>query len=363
MATYRTDCRHFSGYRPCHLGGQCEGCDGYAVAEPRILFINIDALGDVLRNTSVVNAIRRAHPCAGLTWLTQERAVPLLEGNPQVDRVLSLSPGVQAILDCLEFDLVLNADKSLQAGALAMRCRTTERRGFGVNEHGAIVPLNAEAEFLYRMGLDDHLKFFENTRSAQAILCEALGFAHQNEPYVFTVDDRSSLPRRMVGFNTGCGPKWPQKKLSIERAADIIRYIFAETNEPVLLLGGPDDTADHAELARMLGERVERTPTDHGLRVGAVHLNRVDVVLTGDSLGMHMAIGLEKEVVAWFGPTSPAEIDLYGRGEKMVTDFGCAPCWSRGCSESVSCNQVADTRDIAAAVLRRLAVLGCTQGR
>ena len=36
---------------------------------------------------------------------------------------------------------------------------------------------------------------------------------------------------------------------------------------------------------------------------------------------MHMAIALRKHAVAWFGPTSAPEIDLYNRGVKLVS--GC----------------------------------------
>jgi ADP-heptose:LPS heptosyltransferase len=41
-----------------------------------VLLINLDALGDVLRTTALVPAIRRALPGVRLTWLTDPRAVP-----------------------------------------------------------------------------------------------------------------------------------------------------------------------------------------------------------------------------------------------------------------------------------------------
>ena len=50
-------------------------------------------------------------------------------------------------------------------------------------------------------------------------------------------------------------------------------------------------------------------------------MNACDIVVSGDSLGMHMAIGLKKWVVAWFGPTCHQEIDLYDRGAKFLLRF------------------------------------------
>lgn len=314
------------------------------------MLINLDALGDVLRNTSVLPSIRRAYPRARVTWLTRPRAASLLEGNPLIDRIIRLEPGVDTLLQTLTFDLVLNADKTMVAGGLAMSCRATERRGFGIDEHGSIVALNAEAAYLYRMGLDDHLKFKVNQRSAQDLLCEAFGFQYARDPYVLHAERPAGLRRLRVGFNTGCGPKWPLKKIAIPTVEAAIARIVHETGEPVLLLGGPEDTQTHEALAERLGEAVVRSPTTEGIQVGAAHMDRVDVVVSGDSLGMHMAIGLGKHVVAWFGPTSAPEIDLYGRGVKLISEMACSPCWSPICQELVPCSARVSPAAIATAV-------------
>ena len=41
--------------------------------------------------------------------------------------------------------------------------------------------------------------------------------------------------------------------------------------------------------------------------------------VTSDSLGMHIAIARGIPVVAFFAPTSAAEIDLFGAGEKVIS--------------------------------------------
>jgi ADP-heptose:LPS heptosyltransferase len=339
VSNHRTDCRFFTGYRPCRYGGQCVGCDKHRPIELDILLINLDALGDVLRTTALLPAIRRQAPNARITWLTRPRALPLLEGNPDVDRVLSLGVEADILLRSLTFDVVLNADKSMTAGALAMQVNARERRGFGIDPTGAIIPLNSSAQHLYNMGLDDALKFHGNQRTAPDLLAEALGFEHRRDGYVLKLEHSEVGPPRRVGFNTGCGPKWPLKKLSLDVTEASVRQIAAITGEPILLLGGPEDRDDHRSLAQRLGSLVERTPLDRGLRHGAAQVDRCDVVVTGDSLGMHMAIALDKHVVAWFGPTSPQEIDLYDRGVKVLADVQCAPCWKPACPETIPCRE------------------------
>ena len=44
-----------------------------------------------------------------------------------------------------------------------------------------------------------------------------------------------------------------------------------------------------------------------------------DLVITSDSLCLHVAVARRTPVVAFFAPTSAAEIELYGLGQKVVS--------------------------------------------
>lgn len=339
MAEYRTDCRWFDGYKPCRFGRSCVGCPHHAPPAPDVLVINLDALGDVLRTTSTVRALRRAHPAARITWLTAARAAPLLVGNPDVDRVMVLGVEAQVELWSRRFDLVLNADKTPAAASLADRVEATERRGFGMLPNGAIVPRNPGAQALYDLGLDDRAKFFDNQRTELELLCAAWELPFGADPYVLNLapSEAAPGPKRKVGFNTGCSPAYPFKKLGMETQAAAIRSLAHDLGEPVLLLGGPEDTERNQALAERLGAAAELGPTTGGLRSGAAEVDRCEVVVSGDSLGMHLAIARKKHVVAWFGVTVPAEIALFGRGIKLQADVGCAPCWRTHCDEEPKC--------------------------
>ena len=240
-----------------------------------------------------------------------------------------------------------------------MQVEADERRGFGLSPEGAIVPFNPSAWPLYALGLDDEAKFRVNQRTEQDLLAEAMGFSHERDPYVLALEpfEKRDSPPRKVGFNTGCSPLYPYKKLPLAVLADAIRAVATDLDEPVLLLGGPEDTERNATLAQALGPLVEPTPTTEGLRRGLAEIDRCDVVVTGDSLGMHMAIGLGKHVVAWFGPTCPQEIDLYDRGIKLLAEVGCAPCWKKRCDNDPMCH------DRVPVELIRTAVLDCLDAR
>jgi heptosyltransferase-2 len=51
----------------------------------------------------------------------------------------------------------------------------------------------------------------------------------------------------------------------------------------------------------------------------AALIDLCDVLITSDSLAMHVGVARDVRTVAFFAPTSAAEIELYGLGEKVVS--------------------------------------------
>lgn len=356
--TNRTDCRLFTGYRPCHPGRVCDGCEHYDPIQGEVLIINLDAMGDVVRTTAQLPALRRAWPRARISWLTRPRALPLLAGHPLLDRAIPLGLEALCELRARQFDLLLCVDKGRVACGLATTLQAHTKRGFGLDEHGAIVPLNPQAAYLYRTGLDDGLKFRVNTLSEPAMLAQALSLPWEREPYRLHLAEHERVgPQRRVGFNTGASPGWPRKRLERGLQAEAIRLVHQSTGEPVLLLGGPEDAQRNAWLVDRLEGAAELSPTDGGLRLGAAHVARCQVVVSADSLGMHLALAVGCHVVAWFGPTCPQEIDLFDRGIKLLAPVDCAPCWDAGCTREPACDSSLEP------ALIRDAVVDCLDAR
>jgi heptosyltransferase-2 len=339
------DCKVFTGYKPCVPHKVCEGCQDRQPMGTRILIINLDALGTVLATTAQLPALKRAYPNSHITWITRKASLPLFENNPFVDHLVEWNDENRMVLLQQKFELALNADKSPPAAAFMNVVNAETKRGFGLNENGAIIPLNAGAEYSYRMGVDDVFKFRENTRTGNDILAEAWEIPYQRDGYVLQLspDEMKQCARwkvelgledapLIIGFNTGCSENFSLKKLEVETQAAVIRQIAAEMPEvKIILLGGREDTERNQKIAELSEGAAIQTPTTLGLRTGIILENLADVVVSGDSLGMHIAIGLRKYVIAWFGLSCAAEIDLYDRGVKIIRDLDCAPCWKKIC--------------------------------
>jgi ADP-heptose:LPS heptosyltransferase len=360
------DCKHFTGYKPCFPHVDCtSGCVNNVPRGKRILIINLDAMGHVLVTTSLLQAIKRKYPRSHISWITLPSAADLLGNNPYVDVVYTWGPETWLILQSMKFDQVLNVDKSQRACSLMMSLNAKRKLGFGMNGDGVIIPLNKEAEYLYRLGLDDQLKFRINQKTLPEILHETFGLKFKRDEYVlnlsaeelaFCQNCRKEIGIEdsdfVVGFNTGCSPFYPNKKMTVEQHVRIIERLSTLDRIKLLLLGGPGDTERNSEISRIVGDKAISTPTREGLRRGICYENLCDLVITGDTLGMHLAIALKKYVVVWFGVSCWSEIELYGRGVKLIPEgLECSPCWKHQCPYNLECIQMIDLDRICDLVL------------
>jgi heptosyltransferase-2 len=358
-------CKKFSGYKPCYSYKNCleNGCQNDTPETHmgvKILFISLEALGAVLDNTAVLPAIKRKFPESTIYWLTMESAQKILHNNKLIDRVFVWTDEHRMILRNIEFDYVMNSDKADYACAFTNEVKAKKKLGFVLNEDGKIVPANEGAVYSYILGVDDQLKFRDNKRSGLEILHEAFELEYKMDEYSFELDDEEKSfvesykkeikydpSKTYVGFNTGCSTLFPNKKMTIDQHVKLINELAQDENKVIVLLGGREDTERNALIMESIDKKIRHkvisTPSTLGLRRGACFMEISDIVISGDSFGMHMAIALRKYVIAWFGLSCAAEIELYNRGEKLLPEgLECSPCWKRVCPYNLECIQMID---------------------
>ena len=265
--------------------------------------------------------LKRRYPGGSVFWAVDEESVDLLKNNPYIARIIPFTPENLPSLFVASFDVLICLDKDPAATALATKIDCPRKFGFGMNEHGNLTIFNAAAEYAYRLGIDDDLKFFKNRKTYQETIYEAAEIVPQNDPYVFSLADENRrkaqtyLSRRRIkgrrpaiGLNTGAGSKFGTKQWPPEHFRRLIRLLTTKLGADVFLLGGERERAMNRSLERAAAKGVYNTGTDHSLLDFAGFIEAMDVVVSSDTLGMHLAIGLGKKVVALFGSTCPQEI-------------------------------------------------------
>ncbi len=367
----RTDCSYFSGAKPCGKNITCDSsCTQFKKRGKQILLIHLGALGAVVRSTALLKSIQRKYPDSQITWVTAKPANQLLKNHPDIHRVLTLSETDLLILSVLTFDVAFVIDKSIEATGILKKTNAREVYGFVADETGVIHFHNLKAEELWQIGLSDEIKFKLNKKTEIQLITEALELEYRKDDYSLPLENSetdlrylrhqqwsSNNQKVVVGLNTGCANVITAKKLSVENHRELIRKLQKNSNLSIVLLGGPEDTERNIEIA-MGYQNVILSPTTAGLRDGLVSVAATDIVITGDSLGMHMAIAQKKQVIAWFGPTCAHEIELYGRGEKLLSKAPCGPCWKRSCHKPVMCYDLVNLDEIIHAVQKSIHELG-----
>ena len=358
MSTLHTDCRYFRTDRPCRphkiYGSVCSTCTHHAPVATRVLIIKLDATGDVLRSTSLLKPLHTAMPASHVTWLTRREAIEVLAPNSMIDEVVPLDPEALLMLQTQPFDIVINPDASMTSSRLATLARAADKRGFVVDDAGRLVPLNDDASQWYEMGLNDRLKK-ENARTYQSILLAIAGLPATEHPITWEVTDEEAAFARnfayghgiapddelIIGLNTGAGGRWRWKKWTADGYETLVRALLAEyPSAKILLYGGPEEVERNHGLAELAPGRLVDTGTRNTLRRFGALVDLCDVMVTGDTMALHLASALGKRVVALFGPTSASEIELYGRGTKVAPlDLSCLGCYLSDCNVTPSCMQ------------------------
>jgi heptosyltransferase-2 len=359
-------CKRFSGYKPCFPDHNCwlDGCKDNIPIGTKILIINLDAMGDVLMTTAQLPAIKRKFPESTIFWITLKNTLPLLFNNDLVDHVYPYDFESLSILKEMNFDYIMNVDKSQRSSSLANSLNAKVKLGFGLNQDGKIIPLNEGAFYNYNLGMDDNLKFRLNKKTGQEYLAETFELPYRRDEYVFnfTNEEKNFISNYkkeiginendfVIGFNTGCSDLYPNKKMTVDQHIYLIEKLLSEGKYKIALFGGPEDIERNKLIYSKFEGRIINTPADLGVRKGASFEDIADVIITGDSFGMHLAVALKKFVIVWFGVSCWTEIDLYGRGIKLYPeDLFCSPCWKKVCPYNLECIKQIDLDRIVAEV-------------
>ncbi|MCY2960239.1 MAG: glycosyltransferase family 9 protein [Planctomycetota bacterium] len=340
-----------------------------------VLILKTAALGDVLRTTSILPGLAATLPGARITWVTAPGAVDLVRTHPLVHAVVPVDvrdprsvADVARRLEPVRWRRLISLDDEEPLCALASRLASDQLSGAHLDAGGRRV-YSADVAPWFDMGLlsvhgkaaADALKI-QNTKSHPQIYAEMLGVPMGRpalhltpEARLFAADfaRRHGLEGRrpLIGLNTGAGGRWVSKQLAPEKTVELARRL-PET-ATFVVFGGDSEAERNASildgLARAgLGPRAVDAGTRNTLLDFAALVGLCDLLVTSDSLALHVAIALDRRIVAFFAPTSAAEIELYGLGEKV---WSTAPDY---CSYRPDADNASITPERLAAAARRV---------
>jgi heptosyltransferase-2 len=212
-----------------------------------------------------------------------------------------------------KFDILINLEKIAGVCALVDMVDAWTKYGFRFDS----VKGSYDG---YEKGLK-FINYIEAKRSSepkdvwQQVMIELLGGVEWKEQKYIIGYQPKSVESFDVGLNFQVGKKWPTKGMPISAWQELENKLLA-TGFKVSWQQGLGNLYDYMDW-----------------------INSCRLIISNDSLGLHMAFAYGKKVIGLFGPTDPSEIYLYDGSLILRSDCGCnqMPCWSPTCLSGKEC--------------------------
>jgi len=287
------------------------------MAEPRFLLVRLGSMGDVIHAIPAASALRDTFPGARIDWVVEPRWARLLEGNPDLNEVVSVdrksAGGIMAAvrkLRAAKYSCAIDFQALYKSALLAFASGAPRRIGF-------------QSSYA-REGLASHFYTDRlNPRGAHKVehnltLAEAGGARKSTPRFPLAVcpadDERVAreLPNHRLGefFVLNPGGGWRSKCWPAERYGELHRNLAERYGWRGVVTFGPGEEG----LAREVVETAGNPPPvaiPLGLGPLMALMRRAKFVVSADTGPLHLASALGAPVVGLFGPTDPSRNGPY----------------------------------------------------
>ena len=303
-----------------------------------VLIVKIGAIGDAVMALGAANWLKINDPSTRITWVAGSKIVPLLHSTNIIDSIIIVNEDIlfgssrlNAMKEvfCLwrklsgtHYDLAVigHKDKRYKTLIFPVRCRDVRMLGL-VNGRQNPVPGRYHGDELLRLvsGVDSH--------SMPSHSFPALSIDPPDEA---TLQRLGPKDRPWIILFPGSAKNHlredPLRRWPIHSYVDL-SCLLLEKGYQVILSGAKSDfwvcdyfRSKKIDVVDMIGK------TDFNALLWIISCS--DVVVAHDSGPMHLAILLQKKILALFGPTNPEEKlpRDYSPGLVILRNGSCLPC-------------------------------------
>ncbi|MFW6211190.1 MAG: glycosyltransferase family 9 protein [bacterium] len=322
----------------------------------KILVIRPGAIGDVLLTTPFIRALKKALPGAVIDYAVRPFAAHVLEGNPGINSIKFIEkkgffPDLKFYREIAreKYDLVFDLFGNLRTALIAFFSGARYKTGFNFRFR----------KYFYNIKVAPHPKARYNVYFHMQLL-DALGIKQDGpdtEIFIREKDEKKSrefigrLKAEYTGPVVGLNPagtwytkKWPEK--SYARLGDMVLEKYPDAS--VVVLWGPGEKETALNIAAYAEKKESFFPApETSLREMAAIIRDLDVLVTNDGAGKHLAAAVRTPAVTIYGPTdhiswNPEDEDRY---PVVISREPCAPCDKVACGNFI-CMQGIEPREV-----------------
>lgn len=327
-------------------------------------------IGDVMLAMPSISAVREAFPSSHISALIKSNLSPLLEGNPDINEIISFEPDSMSILERFRFyrglkeknfALAILLTNSFESALSVYLSGIKNRIGFNKDMRGIFltekVPMPSRKSPRIHQA-EYYLTLIETISEARSQKPEArskkvsfyIPENIQNAVDRFWEEKGLSQKSPVIGMNIGAS-YGSAKRWMPERFAELGDSICDELKGEVILFGNSDDSNIENEIKGEMGHKPFSLIGKTTLKSLAAWIKRCSLFITNDSGPMHIAAAVGTPIVAIFGSTDPSETSPLSDDYKIVRKpVDCSPCWKRECPTDHRCMELITVSDVMDAV-------------
>lgn len=298
-----------------------------------ILVLQLCPIGDALFGTPALAALRRRFAGARITVMTWQSSFEVLEGNPNIDRLITCTGALDAArvaskLRAEGVDVVVGL--SHVGSWLSAAFPNSIKVGFNSRTLG----------WLYAEQVPDKRTIHAIDYCLQVV--QSLGATADSRKLEFYISDRdrqatedwaSSVGLDLSGVTVAIHPggkNFQAKRWDTPGFSAVADRLVTELDTSVVLVGGHDDVLLAREIIEnaRYGSRFFVAAGELSLKQTGALIERCTLFIGNDSAPQHIASAMNTPVIALFGPTDPENFGPTSSLSTVVTaNLPCSPCF------------------------------------
>lgn len=320
----------------------------------RILIIRLSSIGDVLHATPVAKALKESYPTCHITWIVSTMSASLLLNNPYIDKVYvwsreefdqavkkrqlgtirKLWHQLKLFYQKNQFDIVLDVHGLFLSGMIAAYSKAPRRIGMAnTRELNRFFMTEQAPPTASRHVINRYLSVLAplhiHTNDVQMTLnlnAEQHKFADD-----FMKNHRIDSEEKLllINFKT----TWTGKNWGNENFARLIDLLAPDIQ--ILLCGSKQDKEDANKIISLCHKPIFDAAGKTSLLELAALIHRADLVLTGDTGTLHMAIALQTPTISLWGASTPEQYGPIDQTNHIVirSTHSCLACHKTKCAK------------------------------
>jgi len=322
-------------------------------------------IGDTVMATAGLSGLDQLFPESRIVVVAKPWVIPVIEGHPAVDGILTHNPRRFPARAMDFFKTVRQIrrlkpsrgvlfHKNFESALLFFVSGIPERTGRPTDGRGFLLTRHVRLDDSELVGHQVH--HYRSIVSAVAgrpcpptrprMVLSAAELDAADETIAALPDSGPVIPVA-AGAAYGSAKCWPP-----ERVAEFVMKAVNRLNARIVFIGGPGERDVSLKIRDSAGVAAWTMAGEASMRVQAAVIQRAGICVANDSGLMHVSAALPYvRTVAIFGPTKPAETAPYGEGHIVIHHpQSCWPCRHRHCPLNHECMRSISADEVLNAV-------------